>query len=457
MHSERVTLLLSVENGHNYGHAANEHSRFIRSSCMRGPRPFRMFLLIILALTPLAQTFWFRQAWRLIDAVSWPVPRALLQGLWVAAVLIVLAAALDLLLGQLLLHRVFSPWGRAIARLWLIASCLGFLAVTVVGAIEWLSRPALAVLPVAQAARVAPARRTAFRYAAWLAGGLPFLAAVYGATAGRLRYHLVTVDVPLANLPSGLDGLRIVHVSDLHIGDFMPLTAIRRAVNMINAVQPDLVVLTGDVISHERDPLEDCIAELSRLRAPLGVWSCHGNHERWSGVEARAQELFARYGMHILRQQCMELSWPGGRFNLLGVDDRRERARPGTPSSLLCDIEALVRRDIPNILLSHNPDTFPRAAALGIELSLAGHTHGGQIRFALGHRRWSPASLITPFVAGLYRLPLGPTAPSASEETTTGPRPCAFLYVNPGLGTVGLPLRLGVPPEVTVLTLRAVG
>jgi len=315
----------------------------------------------------------------------------------------------------------------------------------------------MAALPVAQWARVEPARHTVFRYIAYLAGSLPFLAAVYGATAGRLRYRLVTVEVPITNLPPNLDGLRIVHVSDLHIGDFMPRTAIRRAVDMINAVQPDLAVLTGDLISHERDPLEDGIAELSRLRVPLGVWGCHGNHERWAGVEARTQELFARDGMHVLRQQCVELSWCGGRFNLIGVDDQRERARPGEPSSMLRSIEAWVRRDIPNILLSHNPDTFPRAAALGIELSLAGHTHGGQIRFALGKRQWSPASLITPFVAGLYRLPLGHAGQASSEETAACPRKSAFLYVNPGLGTLGLPVRLGVPPEITVLTLRAAG
>jgi hypothetical protein len=157
-----------------------------------------------------------------------------------------------------------------------IASCIGFLALTVVGAIQWLSRPAMAVLPEAQAARVEPTRRTDFRYAAYLAGGLPALVAAYGATAGRRRYRVVTVDVPMANLPPGLDGLRIVHpivhLSDLHIGDFMPRTAIRRAADLANTAQPDLAVLTGDLITSERDPLQDCIAELSRLRAiPSGA------------------------------------------------------------------------------------------------------------------------------------------------------------------------------------------
>jgi predicted MPP superfamily phosphohydrolase len=189
----------------------------------------------------------------------------------------------------------------------------------------------------------------------------------------------------------------------------------------------------------------------------LGIWGCHGNHERSAGVEARAQALFARYGMHLLRQQCAELFWHGGRFNLIGVDDQRARIRAGEPSSILHDIEALVRSDIPNILLSHNPDTFPRAAALGIELSFAGHTHGGQIRFALGNRQWSPARLITPFVAGLYRLPLGPEGRAAGAEAAQHPPESAFLYVNRGLGTFVLPVRLGVPPEITVLTLRAAG
>jgi hypothetical protein len=284
---------------------------------MRGPRPFRLFLMVILALTPLTQSFWFAQAWHVIDAVAWPGPRALLQGLWMVAALVVLAAALDMLRVRILPRRAVGPWGRAVVRLWLIASCFSFLAMTAVGSLEWFSRPAMAALPLAPWARVEPAHHTVFRYAAWLAGGLPFLVVVYGATAGRLRYRVVTVEVPITDLPPTLDGLRIVHLSDIHIGDFLPRAALRRAIDLINAVQPDLVVLTGDLITTEHDPLEDAIAELSRLRVPLGVWACHGNHERWAGVEAQTEALFARDGMHVLRQQCVELSWFGGRFNLI--------------------------------------------------------------------------------------------------------------------------------------------
>jgi uncharacterized protein len=424
---------------------------------MRGPRPFRIFLLVILVLTPLAQYFWLALAWRVIDAMPWPGPRYLLQSLWLVAVLVVLAAGLDLMGGRVIPRRGLGPWGQVLPRLWLIASCVGYLAVTAMAGLEWLSRPAMAALPTVQRARVEPARRAVFRYAAYLAGSLPVLATAYGATLGRRRYRVVTVEVPLTNLPPSLDGLRIVQLSDLHIGDFMPRAAIRRAVALANTVQADLAVLTGDLITHDQDPLEECIAEVSQLRAPLGIWGCHGNHERSAGVEARAQALFQRYGMRVLRQQCAEVSWRGGRFNLIGVDDQRERPRVGEWSPMLRGIEALVRPDIPNILLSHNPNTFARAAALGIELSLAGHTHGGQIRFALGNRQWSPACFITPFVAGLYRLPLGHKAHTAGAEATSRRPTSAFLYVNRGLGTFGLPVRLGVPPEITLLTLRAVG
>jgi uncharacterized protein len=115
---------------------------------------------------------------------------------------------------------------------------------------------------------------------------------------------------------------------------------------------------------------------------------------------------------------------------------------------MLREIEGLIRHDMPNFLLSHNPNSFHRAAELGIELSLAGHTHGGQVRFEIVDHSVSPARLITPFVAGLYRLPL-----SNGHASGNGLQRAA-LYVNRGLGTFGFPVRIGVPPEITLLTLR---
>ena len=280
---------------------------------MRRPKPFRLFLMVILVLTPLAQSFWFAQAWHVIGAVTWPGPRTLLQGLWIVAALVVLTAALDMLPGRLLPRRTFSPWGRAVVRLWLIASCFSFLAVTAVGSLEWLLRPAVTALPLVPWARGAPAHHTVFRYAAYLVGSLPFLAAVYGATAGRLRYRVVPVEVPITDLPPQLDGLRIVHLSDIHIGTFLTRMALRRAIDLINSVQPDLAVLTGDLISTERDPLEDAIVECSRLRVPLGVWACHGNHERGSGLRSPgAGPLCAQRHARVAAAVCgtVLVRWP---------------------------------------------------------------------------------------------------------------------------------------------------
>jgi predicted MPP superfamily phosphohydrolase len=369
------------------------------------------------------------------------------------------AALLATLLDPLLGHGVsrlslgtFS-FGKSLstfARLWLVASFFGFLAVESVGALEWVTNVAARLLPHSGtvAGGFSSSRRTFFQYTAVLAGGFPFLAATYGFAAGRLRYKIERVDVPVANLPPELDGLRIAQLSDIHIGDYMPPREIARAVDMANSLQPDISFVTGDFVSSEGDPLDACINELSRLRAPLGVWGCNGNHEIYAGVEDEAERLFRAKGMHLLRASSAVVEHNGGRFNLLGVDYQRDHmtSNSGEPTGpMLQEIEALIRRDMPNILLSHNPNSFRRATELGVELSLAGHTHGGQVKFEIVDHSVSPARLITPFVAGLYHLPV-PTNGHGPQK--------AALYVNRGLGTFGFPVRIGVPPEITLLTLR---
>ncbi len=232
-------------------------------------------------------------------------------------------------------------------------------------------------------------------------GVFPFVAATYGFAAGRLRYTIERVDVPIANLPPELDGLRIAQLSDIHIGDYMPPREIARAVAMANELQPDISFVTGDFVSSEGDPLDACISELAKLRAPLGVWGCNGNHEIYAGVEDEAERLFQQHGMRLLRARNQVIEHKGARFNLLGVDYQRDHMVSGERTGpMLGEIEHLVRRDMPNILLSHNPNSFPRAAELGIELSLAGHTHGGQVKVEIVDHNITPARLISPFVAG---------------------------------------------------------
>jgi hypothetical protein len=414
---------------------------------------FVLFLLAVYAV----QRFWFMRAWSWIGSFSNANWRFGVHAGLIALAAALLATLLDPLFGHEVSRLSLGNFNlgktlATVARLWLVASFFGFLAVESVGAIEWVTNAAARLRPGAVAGGFSSSRRTFFQYAAVLAGGFPFLATTYGFAAGRLRYTIERVDVPVANLPPELDGLRIAQLSDIHIGDYMPPHEIARAVAMANDLQPDISFVTGDFVSSEGDPLDACITELSRLRAPLGVWGCNGNHEIYAGVEGDAERLFREKGMWLLRAAGAVVEHNGARFNLLGVDYQRDHMVSGERTGpMLQEIEHLVRRDMPNLLLSHNPNSFHRAAELGIELSLAGHTHGGQVKFEIVDHSVSPARLFTPFVAGLYHLPMHGHAGAASANGLQK----AALYVNRGLGTFGFPVRIGVPPEITLLTLRA--
>jgi len=399
--------------------------------------------LTFIALLFFTQRFWFMSAWRAIVSITSPNLRAALQITWVCALIVFVLAFFDPLLGHVLSKVGGGKWIIGAVRLWLMASVFSFLAFQLVHGAGWIYGLIVSAEPVNQS------RRNFFRYASYLAGSLPIVAAAYGFATGRLKYRVERVEVPIANLPKELDGFKIAQLSDIHIGDFMPREEVRRAVNMANALNPDLAVVTGDFISNEFDPLGDCIAELSKLRAPLGTWGCNGNHEIYADAEGAAQQLFQQHGMKLLRQENVQLDWRGTKLNLIGVDYQRDHMTRGPAGTMLQGVEPLISREHPNILLSHNPNSFHRAAEMGIELSLAGHTHGGQIKVEIVDHSFSPARLITDFVAGLYHLPMGK---NGSGENGNGKK--AALYVNRGLGTFGVPVRIGVLPEITLLTLR---
>lgn len=283
------------------------------------------------------------------------------------------------------------------------------------------------------------------------------MASIYGFAFERLHYQVFESELPLAGLPVSLAGMRIAQLSDIHMGDYLSAAEARRAVDMANELAADLVVVTGDFITRRGDPLESCIAELSRLRAPLGVWGCNGNHEGFANVEALTPKLFERYGMRLLRQQSATLEWKGQPFRLLGVDYESTRDVDRGRHPLMAAIEPAVSREMPNILLAHNPNCFRHAAELGIELMLTGHTHGGQVSVEILDHRLSPARFLTPYVAGLYRRPMGAGQQLSDEEAWAGAphgaARAATVYVNRGIGTIGMPVRLGVPPEITLHTL----
>jgi hypothetical protein len=434
-----------------------------------------MILFCLSCLFFMAQRFWLSRANRIINRMGSPRWRLLCRGLVLAILAFIIVSFADRVFLRRLPPTGLVSWAMGFSQLWLFTSSMAYLAVKLVYALEWLwgliPKPRLPVLaPVAAGEINAPlssesgdgvdsapgdapedtGRRKLFQYAAAVAACVPFGASIYGFASERLHYTVQRVELPIHNLPAPLDGLRIVQLSDIHIGDFMPPEEVRRAVTMANELEADVAMLTGDYVTSSRDPLEACAAELGRLRAPLGIWACNGNHEIYAGIEDEIEAVFLRHGMRLLRQQNAELQWRGARFNLIGVDYQKEFAGLRAKAPMLPGVESLMRRDIPNILLSHNPNSFPKAAELGIELSLAGHTHGGQIQIEIVDHRWSPARFMTSYVAGLYQLPLATAVegPGAASKK-------ACLYVNRGLGTIGIPARFGVKPEISLLTLRS--
>ncbi len=441
--------------------------------------------LAVLATMILSQRFWYRAIWRATSRWSPVWLRVAVRLLYVSALsLVILAFANGFRMGR---HGHLSPRDAILtifAGLWFTSTVFAYVAVKIVHAIEYtwnLLRKVLRAKAKAKAGKdpqpqtapdgveilADPSRRYFFRTATALAGATPFLSAVYGFAAERLNYQVRRIEIPMPNLPSALDGMQIMQISDIHLSGYMTRSEVRRAVDMANELGADLAVVTGDFITGSSDPIADCIEEVSRLHAPLGVWGCNGNHEIYAKAEDAAQELFAQAGMKLLRQENAQLVFRGARFNLIGVDYQRERNDNGHKTPMLPSVATLIRRDMPNILLSHNPNSFNRATELGIELSLAGHTHGGQIQVEILDHRLSPARFISDYVAGLYQRPLfapasqvlvHPVPPafgsSANRETFLAGSVLSSIYVNRGLGTVGAPVRLGVPPEISLLVLR---
>jgi predicted MPP superfamily phosphohydrolase len=396
-------------------------------------------ILILLVLGP--QRFWFKRGWRLTARFRSPAWKLAGHVFLAVAGLFILLVFCDGVFHRFLPARVGERI-RPVVQLWLFTSTFAFLCVKVVHAAEWLWSWFVPRRSFEDSAED-PTRRTFFRYAASFVGAVPFIPAVYGFTQERMKFQVVRVDVPVANLPPALDGFRIAQLSDIHAGDFMPPHEIRRAVEMANSLTPHIAVVTGDLVSGRGDPLAECVAELSRLKAPLGLLGCNGNHEIYAGAEDEAEKLYQQYGMKMLRRASTQLSWNGAELNLIGVDYQHDLHLTGSRMPTLPGVAQLVRQDMPNILLAHDPNAFYRAAELGIDLTISGHTHGGQVNVEVVKQSWSTARLMTRFIAGLYRRPM----PQAGRE--------AFLYVNRGLGTLAVPVRLGAPPEITLLTLRS--
>jgi predicted MPP superfamily phosphohydrolase len=286
---------------------------------------------------------------------------------------------------------------------------------------------ALAAAWALRRAPVSPSRR---QLLAATAAALPPLAAAGGYFIGRRQFRLVETDLRIPQLAPDLDGLRLAQLSDIHLSPFLSRADLAWCVAMANETRPHLALVTGDLVTGLHDSIEDCLLELARLHPSSGIFGCLGNHESYLRAEEFTTRAAARLGIEFLRSHRRTLAFGAARLNLAGVDHQWD------PGRYLAGTASLLEPGALNLLLSHHPAVFPEAARQGWDLTLSGHMHGGQINLELARANLNFMRLVTPYVYGVYH------------------RGRSALYVTRGIGTVGVPVRLGAPPEVALLRLR---
>jgi uncharacterized protein len=268
------------------------------------------------------------------------------------------------------------------------------------------------------------------RMQATIAAGAAFVLSTWALVLGLQAPRVRRLEVLIPSWPSSLGGFRIVQLSDVHIGPLLDRRFAARLVGLVNALAPDLVAITGDLVDGSVEQLATEVEPLRSLQARHGVFFVTGNHDYFSRVDPWLDKV-RELGFRTLRNERVRIGDAHGSFDLAGVDDRFAHLFGGDHGEDL--LRALEGRDgdLPVVLLAHNPNVFDEAARLGVDLQLSGHTHGGQI--------WpfqAIVRLVTRYVAGEYR------------------RGRSTLYVTRGTGFWGPPMRLFQSSEITEITLR---
>lgn len=287
-------------------------------------------------------------------------------------------------------------------------------------------------------------------FLSWLGiavGGSLFASLIYGFT-NKYNYKVKRVPLQFSNLPAAFKGMKIVQISDVHSGSFTNKEAVRKGVKKIMALQPDLILFTGDLVNNKAEEILPYLDVFNQLKAPLGVFSIFGNHDygdyvEWESSAQKAQNLEDLKGMHsklgwrLLWDEHVPIKKDGQEFALIGIQNwsaLRNFARYGNLTKAYQGAEKYTFK----ILMSHDPthwDAEVRPKFGDIDLTLAGHTHGFQFGVEIPGFRWSPVQYVYRQWAGLY-----------TEGRQT-------IYVNRGYGFIGYPGRVGILPEITLLEL----
>jgi predicted MPP superfamily phosphohydrolase len=376
-----------------------------------GPRRIAIVALFVaLALSLLGGAHWYLARRYVLDpGLAEPLRSLALGALIVLGTGAVLQPALERFLRPPWLRIVSFPFLIWMGVFWL--SCVGLA----------LSDGVLGLMGASGGQDAAAARAAAV-------GALVLALAGLALRSGLSLPAVRRVEIALARWPRALDGFRIVQISDIHIGPVLGRRFAERLTARVNALAPDLVAVTGDLVDGSVEALRDEVEPFAALAAGHGVYFVTGNHDVYSGGNSwveRVREL----GLRVLRNERVAIGGADG-FDLAGVDDHRGDWVRGSTEDLDA---AFAGRDASRavILLAHDPGTFRRAAKRGVDLQLSGHTHGGQF--------WPFNYLVrlaVPYVAGLHRV-------GASQ-----------LYVSRGSGFWGPPMRLLAPAEITEIVLR---
>jgi predicted MPP superfamily phosphohydrolase len=351
---------------------------------------------------------------------------------WRAGSLAALALLGLSLVAQPLAERfVARPFARFVA--WPASLWMGFAfyLLVLLGATDliwWLSGESA---QAASGAAGAGAAESALRALAVTGAALAISA--FSLRSGLRPPDLRRVEVQLDRWPIRFDGIRIMQLSDIHIGPILDGVFARGLVERVNALAPDLVVITGDLVDGAVKHLRQEVAPFGDLQGRLGVYFVTGNHDHYSGVHSWCDAI-SKLGIRVLRNERVEIRDGDGVFDLVGVDDHHGSHFDDDGGEDL--LAAFAGRDSerPVVLLAHDPSTFKRASELPVDLQISGHTHGGQM-WPFGYL----VRLVVPFVAGRYR------------------RGDSELYVSSGTGFWGPPMRLFAPAELTEITLRSKG
>ena len=281
---------------------------------------------------------------------------------------------------------------------------------------------------------ISPERRKFLQAGSFVSIGLvaaPITTFGYAAFNAKSKPVLNKVTLKMPGLPEGLRGLKIVQVSDLHVNQFIGRSHIERLTETISEEKPDIIVITGDFVSNSVKYIPVAGSGLKQLTAPYGVYGCLGNHDYYTGAK-EVRKHMESIGINMLLNSSEEIEIRGEKLSIAGLDDLWV-GKPDFDAAL-----AATEKSDMVILLSHNPDTFPVAANRNVNLTLSGHTHGGQVGVKLLGNHYSFVHLVTPYVMGEF---------SIGDSR---------LYVNRGIGTVGPPIRLNSTPEITIFRLESI-